>query len=83
MRPAVERHLASSWQSQFGVRHLATILRNRIVEQLAVADAQGELKGVEEIRLELLPEDRAASAPGAGGYALRQRDGKSLTVFIR
>lgn len=81
--PAVERHLASSWQSQFGVRHLATILRNRIVEQLAVADAQGELKGVEEIRLELLPEDRAASAPGAGGYALRQRDGKSLTVFIR
>jgi len=80
---AVSRHLASSWQSQFGVRHLLAILRNRIVEQLAVADAQGELKGVEQIRLELLPEDRAVAAPGAGGLAARERSGKVLTVFLR
>jgi hypothetical protein len=53
-------HLAVQWQPRFGVRHLTTILRNRITEQPSVAEARGELKGVRTIRLLLLPGAPAA-----------------------
>jgi ATP-dependent Clp protease ATP-binding subunit ClpA len=79
----VVAHLAARWQPQFGVRHLTTILRHRITEQLAIADAQGELKGVAEIRLEILPAERAAGLPEFSGYSARERNGSVLTVYIR
>jgi len=58
------------------VRHLTTILRHRILEQLAIADAQGELAGVTKIRLAI------AQDAEIGALAGRQRDGDVMTVFI-
>ena len=45
-------HLAAEWQPRFGVRCAATMLRHRIGEQLDLAETQGELKGISQIRLE-------------------------------
>lgn len=72
-------HLAREWQPRFGVRHLIAILRNRVFEQLGVAEAQGELLGVKTIRLAVMP-SREDSAPH--GAATRSRKGDTLTVLI-
>lgn len=77
--PAVKERLVSSWQPRFGVRHLTGILRNRISEQISLADAQGELAGVCRILLEALPE---GTASGDVGLARRRREGDTLVVSI-
>jgi ATP-dependent Clp protease ATP-binding subunit ClpA len=78
--PALVEHLAKQWQPRFGVRHLTTILRHRIIEQLSVADAQGELQGVKIIRLQLAP---AAVAGGtAAGVATRERREQTLLIHL-
>jgi ATP-dependent Clp protease ATP-binding subunit ClpA len=74
---AVVEHLVSQWQPRFGVRQLTTILRHRIVEQLAIAEVQGELAGVTRIRLERLPGEEAVA-----GLASRKVVGDTLTVFV-
>jgi len=74
--PSIVEHLVSQWQPRFGVRHLTTILRHRIIEQLQIADAQGELAGVTTIRLVI------AQDAEIGALASRQRDGDVMTVFI-
>ncbi len=74
--PAIVEHLVSQWQPRFGVRHLTTILRHRIIEQLQIADAQGELAGVTTICLAIAPD---AEVGALGG---RQRDGEVMTVLI-
>ena len=61
-------YLTARWQPRFGVRHLTTILRNRISEQLSVAEAQGELQGVTRVHLRLLGPE------GGGGGAARGGD---------
>jgi len=76
----VIHHLAAQWQPRFGVRHLLAILRNRIVEQLSIADAQGELAGVEEIRLEVLSPGGAGGGSMGPGSATRRR--QADTFFI-
>jgi ATP-dependent Clp protease ATP-binding subunit ClpA len=73
---AVVEHLVSQWQPRFGARHLATILRHRIVEQLAIADVQGELAGVATIRLAL---DEKQEVGALGG---RRREGDTMVVLI-
>jgi hypothetical protein len=40
-----------TWSPRFRARWVYNILRDRIAEQLALADAQGELKGVTEIHV--------------------------------
>lgn len=78
----VIHHLADQWQPRFGVRHLLAILRNRIVEQLSVADAQGELAGVQEIRLEVLsPHGAYRGAPGPGS-ATRRREARTFMIGL-
>jgi ATP-dependent Clp protease ATP-binding subunit ClpA len=78
----VIHHLSAQWQPRFGVRHLLFILRNRILEQLSVADAQGELKGVMEIRLEVMaPEVGAEGMPGPGS-ASRRREGDTFFIGL-
>jgi ATP-dependent Clp protease ATP-binding subunit ClpA len=74
-------HLAAQWQPRFGVRHLTTVLSNRVVEQLGVADAQGELRGVTAVRLRLL---RAAAAGPGGltGLASRERQADALVINL-
>jgi len=79
---AVVGHLVYQWQPRFGVRHLVTILRNRVVEQLSVADAQGELKGVEKIRLEILDGDVRKGAHDLTGLARRTRRNGTLVISL-
>ncbi|MFH1764460.1 MAG: AAA family ATPase [Gemmatimonadota bacterium] len=78
----IVQHLASAWQPRFGVRHLVAILRNRVVEQLSVADAQGELKGVKRIRLEVLATGGAKEYGELTGLALREREGSILMINL-
>ena len=80
--PAVVVHLAEQWQPRFGVRHLSTILRNRIEEQLGVAEAQGELKGVKAIRLALLETTGVGAAQGLVGLASSERRDDTMIVHL-
>ena len=50
-KEAVIEHLLTKWQPNLGVRYLSLILRNRVNEQLSLADAQGELNGITQIVL--------------------------------
>lgn len=75
-------YLSSKWQPQFGVRHLSTILRNRITEQLSVAEAQGELKGVKKIRLEVMDAGAGQIGTGVAGQAIREKKGNTLIIRI-
>ena len=74
----VFEHLLSEWRPRFGARHLLTILRNRVIEQLAIAEVQGELRGIKRIRL--------AKRPGGEGnvadLATRVAEGDTMTIFI-
>jgi ATP-dependent Clp protease ATP-binding subunit ClpC len=81
--PEVFAHLLDEWTPRFGARWVFNILRNRILEQLALADAQGELNGVTRIRLVRGPD--AAKGPGQGqiaGLAARRREGKALSIIV-
>jgi len=80
--PDLISHLASQWQPRYGVRHLTTILRNRIVEHLNLADAQGELVGLSEIRLEVAKGASGAACAGAVGPTSRQRRGNALVIAL-
>ncbi|MGD2215754.1 MAG: AAA family ATPase [Gemmatimonadales bacterium] len=75
-------YLSSQWQPRFGVRHLTTILRNRIEEQLSVADAQGELKGVSKIYLEVLDTIDQEEARRFAGVAERELQGDTLIINL-
>ncbi len=75
-------HLAARWQPRFGVRHLTTILRNRILEQLSVADAQGELQGVTAVRLQPLRTGPDGLPGDLTGAATRQREGQTLVIHL-
>jgi ATP-dependent Clp protease ATP-binding subunit ClpA len=73
---AIIEHLVRQWQPRFGVRHLTSILRNRIVEQLAIGEVQGELVGVTTIRLAI------DDTGNVGELASRRRDGATMTISI-
>jgi ATP-dependent Clp protease ATP-binding subunit ClpA len=75
-------HLVGQWQPRFGVRHLLAILRNRIVEHLSVADAQGELEGVTRIRLELMDRAQREKASHMTGMAVREKKGDTLVIGL-
>jgi ATP-dependent Clp protease ATP-binding subunit ClpA len=75
-------HLADQWQPRFGVRHLTTILTNRIVEQLSVAAAQDELEGVSEIRLRLLRIEGGDRSRSLTGIATRERLQHTLLIHL-
>jgi ATP-dependent Clp protease ATP-binding subunit ClpA len=74
----VVEHLLTEWQPRFGVRHLTTILRHRILEQLAIAEVQGELADVTRIRLVTMP----AGEGEVAGPGKRTIKGKTMTVYI-
>ena len=75
-------YLAAQWQPRFGVRHLTTMLKNRLIEQLSVADAQGELRGVTRIQLERLDQPEAAGSSLPTGVAVRERKDQTLIVRL-
>lgn len=83
--PAFVDRLVQDWDPRFGVRHLIMLLRNRVIGQLSIADAQGELDGVTSIRLrggEAVPaSDRVGPERRATG-ATRRRDGDALIIEV-
>ena len=81
-QPDLISHLASRWQPRFGVRFLNAILRHRIIEQLGVAEAQGELKGVKNIALELIKTDKDKPDENLAGLARRRRDSDTLILSL-
>jgi len=78
----VVSHLSAQWQPRFGVRHLLAMVRNRIVEQLSVADAQGELKEIRKIRLEVTSADSHGPLGQVPGPARRRRNGSTLVIAL-
>jgi len=88
----VVEHLLTGWTPRVGARFAFTILQQRVEEQLALAEIEGQLDGVTRIDLRLLP---AAAEPGAAssevpsggpteeiGRARRRREGDTLVVFV-
>jgi len=81
--PDVSRHLLDEWTPRFGARWVYNILRNRIVEQLALADAQGELKGVTKIHIVKRPvAAQKEGEPEIAGLASRMVEGDTMTVLV-
>ncbi len=80
--PAVIEHLALQWQPRFGVRHLFTILHNRISEHVAIAEAQGELEGLAAIRLGLMDTSDIDASAELSGTAIRRREGDTLLIDL-
>jgi len=75
-------HLAAEWQPRFGVRCATTMLRHRLSEQLDLAETQGELKGVRQIRLEVLPQRKEPADPTLAGAVTRHREAETLVISI-
>jgi ATP-dependent Clp protease ATP-binding subunit ClpA len=80
--PDVEAHLMDEWRPRFGARWVFTILRNRITEQLALADAQGDLKGVKRIHIVKRADGTAADASPIAGLAARRREDDTLVILV-
>ncbi len=82
--PDVGRHLLDEWTPRFGARWVYNILRNRIVEQLALADAQGELKGIAKIHIAIRPAAALTEGgePEIAGLAGRLVEGDTMTVLV-
>ncbi|NQT17811.1 MAG: hypothetical protein HQ582_33965, partial [Planctomycetes bacterium] len=75
-------HLTTQWQPRFGVRYLTTMLRNRIHEQLSVAETQGELEGVSLIHLVKLALPKGADLATLTGTVSRERKGDTLIIHV-
>ncbi|HNR30082.1 MAG TPA: AAA family ATPase [Candidatus Hydrogenedentes bacterium] len=80
--PRLVERLTHQWQPRFGVRHLTTILRNRISEQLAVAEAQGEFDGITAIHLRILENPASSEVDTFSGYAARHREDDALIISL-
>jgi ATP-dependent Clp protease ATP-binding subunit ClpA len=74
--------LLAGWRPRFGARHLLAIVRNRIVGQLAVAQAGQELDGVKRIVLRSRATLALAGDDGASGHAGRWRKGDMLVIEV-
>jgi ATP-dependent Clp protease ATP-binding subunit ClpA len=76
-------HLLDEWTPRFGGRWAYNILRTRIVEQLALADAQGELNGVTKIHVVKRPAvAQKEGEPESAGLASRLVEGDTMTVLV-
>jgi ATP-dependent Clp protease ATP-binding subunit ClpA len=73
-------HLLANWEPRLGARHLHQIVQNRVVEQIGVADAQGELATVRTIRLEVM-ENASEGRPGEGRVEREQRESVLVLRF--
>lgn len=80
--PALIETLLAAWRPRFGARHLLAIVRNRIVGQLAVAQAEGGLEGVRTIRLRAPGSFAAADNDVPAGAATRRREGDVLLINV-
>lgn len=74
-------HLLTEWTPRVGARWVFNMLRNRVEEQLALAETEGQLEGVALIQLQLLPTEPDADLEEIG-RARRRREGETLVVFV-
>jgi len=65
-----------------GVRFATTVLRNRIAEQLAIANAQGELKGIKTIRLMLRKQGSQEAGVDVTGLASGETLADVMTIWL-
>jgi ATP-dependent Clp protease ATP-binding subunit ClpA len=78
---AVLDYLVSQWQPRLGARDVIGVIRNRVTQQISVADALGELEDVKTIRLEVLkgaPEELGEFL----GSAKRTRINDTLVISL-
>jgi ATP-dependent Clp protease ATP-binding subunit ClpA len=82
--PATFDRLVAAWDPRFGVRHLITLLRNRVIGQLSVAEAMGDLEGITRIHLTAGTgaTPGAVADPGRPGDTRRRRDGNTLVIEL-
>jgi ATP-dependent Clp protease ATP-binding subunit ClpC len=80
--PEVVEYLTTHWQPRFGARALSSILRSRVSEQLSIAEAQGEMKGVRTIHLRVMDLERRGDLAGMCALASREVDGPRLVVSL-
>jgi ATP-dependent Clp protease ATP-binding subunit ClpA len=78
--PALVARLVERWRPKLGVRHLAGLLQHRVVEQIAVADAEGTLVGVTTVRL--VPAQDPPRSGGAATGARREIAGATMTIVL-
>ncbi len=78
---AVFDHLLTEWTPRAGARWVFNILRNRVEEQLALAETEGELAGVTRIEVRLLPMEAGPEVPEIG-RARRERRSDALIVLV-
>ena len=82
--PEVVSFLISWWQPRFGVRFLSNILRHRIIEQIGIADAEGELKQIKNIRLEVMDIEKNNNITNLDitGISTRKYDPETASLII-
>ncbi len=80
---ALVDHLVSQWQPRFGARHLGAVLRNRVTEQLGVAEAHGLLSGVRRIRLDVMTGSVGDGELGLIGIVACERSGDELIIRLQ
>jgi ATP-dependent Clp protease ATP-binding subunit ClpA len=69
-------------QAMADLRGLRLSFAEAVVEHLNLADAQGELRGVREIRLVLADTPTALETPYPAGTTTRRRSGETLFISL-
>ena len=72
--------LAGRWRPRWGARHLLSLL-DLVRREISIADAQGELAGVQRIRLEVLTKVGGAVGVTATGV-MRERADDELIIWV-
>jgi ATP-dependent Clp protease ATP-binding subunit ClpA len=74
--------LVAAWDPRFGVRHLITLVRNRVIGQLSAAEATGELEGVTHIHLSALGAPATVGDTERPKDSRRRREGSTLVIDL-
>ena len=75
-------YLTKTWEPRFGVRHLKVLLENRVIEQLSLADMDGELKAVKQVRIEIDPTKRRPDDDVSQARTVKRYEGDSLILTL-
>ena len=75
-------HLVSQWQPRLGARDVIGVVRNRVIQEISVADALGELEDVKTIWLEVLKTKASAESEELEGLTKRTRKNDTLVISL-
>jgi ATP-dependent Clp protease ATP-binding subunit ClpA len=79
--PEIIDRLIESWDPQFGARDLNSLLRNRVIAQLSLAEAEGQLDGVTRIQLRV-PAHKEQPTDEPPSAATRSREDDTLFIDL-